>query len=298
MRISSISNQISSFPNKISKQNHAVKNNNSQSFKGIYIEDIVDLGKVALQPGTSKFLPKDFLLLNEIANEYPNQDCFITKGYSGFPKLEFRERPAEVQTFRKTLSKDFRIELNPADKDYPVVPLLLYDNDNLTRYIGMTSYISLNPSLPYTVMAGYELHKKLIEKKFEILKGIGKTDEYAYDVGDKTIMERAHKEIEDVEIAVTRYLLESAYAALTDRASAQQIYASNYPKVQSRLSEKRKYDLTTSIANRPKIDLEEIKTKKMDICKIAMENYPDVNENKDRIKALKDYMAKKGIVLG
>ncbi len=162
----------------------------------------------------------------------------------------------------------------------------------------MTSFISLNPSLPYTVMAGYELHKKLLEKKYEILKGIGKTDEYGYDVGDKTIIERAHKEIEDIEIAVTRYLMESAYAALTDKASAQQIYASNYPKVQSRLSEKRKFDLTTSIANRPKIDLEEIKTKKMDICKIAMENYPDVNENRERIKTLKSYMEKKGIVLG
>ena len=290
MKISPISSQYSlnkSFPNNKSTKN--------QSFKSIFIENKVDLGKVSEKKGLAKFLPKDYLLLNDIASLYPNQDCFIRQGYSGYPRLEYREKPPQVQMFVRTMSREYQVNMNPYEKDYPVVPLLLYENDNLNKYIGVPSYISTNPSLPYTVQAGYELHKKLIEKKYEILKGIGKTGDGRYDIGEDTLLERAHKEIEDVEIAVTRYLLECAMAALTDRASGRQIYESVYPKIQSRYEAKRKYDLTTSIADRK--DYNKKEPEHPNICKIATEKYPDKKENEERIKQIKNHLGKLGVTL-
>ncbi len=295
MNISSITNSFKSFPQKINKN---INNNTSRaktpSFKSIYVEDIVDLGDVAKSNEPPVFLPKDALLLNEIANEFPHQDCFICKGYAGLPRLEYREKPPEVQLFTKTLARDYRMEINPRDSEYPSEPLLLYGDNGLNRYIGMTSFISLNPSLPYTVKVGFELHKKLIERKNKILETIGKND--SFDLGDDTVVERAHKEIKDVEYAVTRYLMESAYAALTDVASASQIYASDYPKVQTRLDAKRKYDLITSIAKRPEFDPKSLN--EIDICELAMKNYPNKDENINRIEELKNYMTEYGIVLG
>jgi len=297
MNISSISNSIKSFPQKFNQKVNNQNNINrtkSPSFKGIYVEDIVDIGDVSKTNEPPVFLPKDALLLNEIANEFPNQDCFICKGYAGLPRLEYREKPPEVQMFSKTMARDYRTEINPRDEDYPSEPLLLYGDNGLNRYIGMTSYISLNPSLPFTVKVGYELHKRMLERKNKILEMIGKTD--SYNLGDDTVIERAHKEIKDVETAVTRYLMESAYAALTDRASASQIYASDYPKVQTRLDAKRTFDLTTSIAKRPELDPK--KLNEIDICELAMQNYPNMEENTSRIQELTDYMTKHGIVLG
>lgn len=303
MNISSISNSIKSFPQKFNQKISTKNNINSTktpSFKGIYVEDIVDIGDVSKRNEPPIFLPKDALLLNEIANEFPNQDCFICKGYAGLPRLEYREKPPEVQMFSKTMARDYRTEVNPRDEEYPSEPLLLYGDDRiygvngLNRYIGMTSYISLNPSLPFTVKVGYELHKRLLERKNAILEMIGKTD--SFDLGDDTVIERAHKEIKDVETAVTRYLMEAAYAALTDRASASQIYNSDYPKVQTRLDAKRTFDLTTSISKHPNID--EKKLNEVDICELAMQNYPNMEENIARVKELADYMTEYGIVLG
>jgi hypothetical protein len=297
MNISSITNTIKSFPQKLNQNVRRQNNVNSAqvpSFKGIYVQDIVDLGDVAKSNDPPMFLPKDALLLNEIANEFPHQDCFICKGYAGLPRLEYREKPPEVQLFSKTMAREYRTEINPRDPDYPSEPLLLYGDNGLNRYIGMTSYISLNPSLPFTVKVGFELHKKLIERKNKILEMVGKTD--SFDLGDDTVIERAHKEIKDVENAVTRYLMEAAYAALTDRASASQIYASDYPKVQTRLDAKRKYDLITSIAKRPEFD--EKRLNEVDICELAVKNYPNDDENKSRIQELANYLTEYGIVLG
>lgn len=294
MKISSISNIYNSF-----SQNKKISTNNTASkpsFKGIYVEDIVDLGSVAESNTPPRFLKKDALLLNEIAQEYPNQDCFIRKGRAGLPRLEFREKPPEVQLFTETIAKQYKTTIDPNDKDYPVEPLILYADSRLNRFIGMTSFISLNPSLPYTVKVGFELHKKLLEKKFQIMEVLGKGDNV--DLGEESLTKKAHEAIEDVETAVTRYLLEASYAALTDRASASQIYASNYPKVQSRLDAKRKLDLVTSIAKRPELDVEEMKKNKIDICELAMKNYPNMEENKKRIDELSEYMAQHGIIIG
>ena len=295
MKISSITNTISSLsPKNISNNNKA--QTTKPSFKAVYVEDIVDLGDVAVSDSPPTFLPKDALLLNEIAQEYPNQDCFIRKGYAGLPRLEYRERPPQVEVFTVGLARQYKTTIEPDDKDYPCEPLILYADENLNRFIGTTSFISLNPSLPYTVKAGYELHKKLIEKKYQIMDVVGKTKNV--NLGEETLIEKAHKAIEDVEAAVTRYLLEAAYAALTDRASAQQLYASNYPKVQSRLEAKRRYDLVTSIAKRPELDVEKMRKERIDICELAMQNYPNFEENKKRIELLTKYMAEHGIVLG
>ncbi len=294
MKISSITNTISSFPKKFINNNH--NQTAKPSFKGVYVEDIVDLGDVAETNDPPTFLPKDALLLNEIAQEYPNQDCFIRKGYAGLPRLEYREKPPQVQLFSVGLARQYKTVIEPDDKNYPCEPLILYADSRLNRFIGTTSFISLNPSLPYTVKVGYELHKKLIEKKYQIMEILGKTDKV--DLGEETLVQKAHKAIEDVEAAVTRYLLEASYAALTDRASAQQIYASNYPKVQTRLDAKRKLDLVTSIAKRPELDVEQMRKNRVDICEVAMQNYPNFEENKKRIEYLSEYMASKGIVLG
>ncbi len=293
MRISPVSNVINSF------SKNSVKNVNGQrktSFKGIYVEDIVDLGDVAEGNFPPEFLKKDALLLNEIAQEYPNQDCFIRKGYAGLPRLEYRERPPQVQMFTETIAKQYKTSIDPNDEEYPSEPLILYGDTNLNRFIGMTSFISLNPSLPYTVKVGFELHKKLLEKKYQIMEVIGKTDNI--DLGDETLIQKAHKAIEDIEIAVVRYLMESSCAALSDRASASQIYASNYPKVQSRLDAKRHLDLVTSVAKRPELDLEEIKKNKIDICDLAVKNYPNTEENKARIEELAEYMTQNGLIIG
>ena len=107
------------------------------------------------------------------------------------------------------------------------------------------------------------------------------------DFGEESLLKRAHKEIEDVESAVVRLLMESSYAALTNKATAQQIYASNYPKVQSRLSDERLVDLETSLSKQPKVEDQEGE----DICEKAMELYPNMNENKARIRQLAKYMA-------
>ncbi len=297
MNISSISNSVNSFLSLKNKNNTNKQNQKVQpSFKGIYVEDIVDLGEVAENSSLPKFLKKDALLLNEIANQYPYQDCFIRKGNVGLPRLEYRERPPEVQIFTESLAKEYKTAIDPNDEEYPVEPLLLYGDSNLNRFIGMTSYISLNPSLPYTIKVGFELHKKLLEKKYQIMEVIGKTDNL--DLGDETLIQKAHKAIEDVEMAVTRYLLEASYAALTDRATASQIYASNYPKVQTRMDAKRKLELTTSAAKFPEMDPEKIKENKIDICELAMQNYPNMEENKKRIQELSEYMFNNGIVLG
>ncbi len=268
---------------------------NKTSFKGIYIEDIVALGKASQKSTPPKFLPSDALLLNRISQEYPNQDCFIRAGYAGHPRLEYREKPPEVQIFDSTLYKRYVVAIDPYDREYPSEPLIIYDDSCLNMYIGMPSFISTNPSLAFTVKTGYELHKKLIEKKYQIKEALGKNDEL--NIGEEALIKKAHKEIEKEEAAVTRYLMESSLAALTDKASAEQIYASNFPKIQTRLDAERKFDLTTSLAKRPKIDPNEFLNNKVDICEKAMQAYPHFEENKKRIEEIADYFGENGIVL-
>ena len=119
MNISSVSNTVRSFPKKIEN------NNNNVSFKSIYIDKNTDLGRCKAGIFPARFQKKDALLLNEISQRYPNQDCFIRKGYGGRPYLEFREKPADVQVFEPTMYKQYKVEIDPNDKENPCVPLIL-----------------------------------------------------------------------------------------------------------------------------------------------------------------------------
>ena len=225
---------------------------------------------------------------------YPNQDCFIRRGYCNFPRLEFREKPAAVQVFKPTLGDRYRTEVNPANEEYPCVELLLNKDDKVAnRIIGMQNYIATNPSLAFTICAGFEVHKKFLQMKYQIMKYFGSGDEVS--LGQKDINERAYLATKDTELAVKRYLMESAFAALQDRASAEQIYSSNLPKVQTRLDSNRQLDLTTSVANRVPVFDEELLKDRIDICEVAVSMYPNSDENDARIKELEQYMITKGL---
>ena len=294
MNISTVSNTVRTFPKTISNNKNAEnKNNKNLSFKGIFVDYSVDLGRVKEDMYPARFQAKDALLLNEIAQEYPNQDCFIKAGYGKKPCLEFRERPPQVQFFETDHFKQYKVNISPDDKQYPSVPLIIHKDDDFNFLIGVPSYISTNPSLPNTIRAGFEVHKRMLEKKYQIMDVIGRTD--MVDFGGETINEKAYKAIKDVETAVTRFLIESAYAALTDRATGRQIYESDIPKIQSRLDAKRRFDLTTSVAKQPVSP--RTTDSKFDVCKFAMDHFPNHKENIDAIKNLTNYMREMGISL-
>ena len=285
MNISSIGN--------ISR-NTPVKRKKDVAFKGVYVDSLAELGVVKKDSFPARFQTKDALLLNEIANQYPNQDCFICRQkFSKRPYLEYRERPEDVQCFDSGILRQYKTIVEVDDKDYPCVPLIIHDESDLSYIIGVPSYISLNPSLAYTVKAGYEVHKKLLETKYKFLDATGKNE--SIDFGGETVMDKAYALIKDIEIAVTRYLVECSYAALSDKASAQQIYASNYPKVQGRLGLKRRLDLTTSLAKQPLPSRDN--SSKIDICEMAVKEYPNVQQNLKRIQEITEYMSKVGMTL-
>ena len=283
-----ISSNNNVFSNPVQTFNKSNKTPNV-SFGAIYVEKGIDLGMTAESRFPPRFSRRDELLLNEIAQLYPNQDCFIRKGYCCFPWLEFRERPASVQVFKASPGEKFKTEINSLDEEFPCVELLLHKDDEVAnRIIGMQNYIATNPSLAFTISAGFEVHKKFIQMKNEITKYFGSGDEV--NLGKKDINQRALDAIKDTELAVKRYLMESAFAALKDKASAEQIYASNLPKVQTRLEANRNLDLTTSVANRDRVIDEELLKDRIDICEVALSTYPDADENKQRIKELEEYM--------
>ena len=291
MKISSNSSNVSSF---LVKNNNMKNQNSNVSFGAIYVEQNIDLGRNAESRFPPQFSKRDELLLNEIAQLYPNQDCFIRRGYCNYPRLEFREKPAGVQVFKPTLGERYRMEVNPANEEFPCIELLLHKEDRVAnRIIGLQNYIATNPSLAFTISAGFEVHKKFLQMKYEIMKYFGSGDEVS--LGQKDINERAYLATRDTEIAVKRYLMESAFAALKDRASAEQIYASNLPKVQTRLDANRKLDLTTSVANRAPVIDEELLKDRMDICEVATSMYPNPDENESRIKEIEEYMVSNGL---
>lgn len=292
MNISTVSNTVRTFP-KIDKNTNNKAENNKVSFKGIFVDYSVDLGRNKEDSYPARFQPKDALLLNEISQEYPNQDCFIKKGYGCKPCLEFRERPPIVQCFEETLANQYKINVSSSDSLYPPVPLLIHPDDDSNFLIGVPSSISTNPSLPTTIRAGFEVHKKMLERKYQLLDLIGRTD--VVDLGGKSIAQRAYESIKEIETAVKRFLIESAYIALTDRASGRQIYESDIPKIQSRLDMKRRYDLTTSVAKQaiPPRRQED----RTDICELSIQQFPNHAENEDAIEKLTSYMREKGITL-
>lgn len=277
-----------------------VRNSSKPSFKGIFLEDVICLGRVSTGINRSEFQKKDALLLQEIASLYPNQDCFVMAGKDSLPCIAFREKPIGLQKFTRNIVGQNAISIDPEDSEYPIIPLIIYPDEedvderrkNLSLIFGVPSYISINPSLPYTVKVGYELHKQLLEKKYQILKVVGQNEHI--DLGASSIAEKAHESIEGVENAVTRYLLESAYIALTDRVTAGQLYASNYTKVQNTLQNKRDIDLTTPLSKQYH---ETNNPYDVDICKEAVETYPDDEENKEEINKLVDYMLENDLYL-
>ena len=287
---SNINNVFSSKNLTLNKQ----QKSNNVSFGAIYVEKGVDLGETAESRIPPRFSRRDELLLNEIAQLYPNQDCYIRKGYCNFPRLEFREKPASVQVFNATLGERYKTEVNPLDDEFPAVELLLHKDDTAAnRIIGMQNCIATNPSLAFTISAGFEVHKKFLQMKYQIKEQFGFGDDV--NLGKMDINQRALEDIKETEIAVKRYLLESALASLKDRASAEQIYSSNLPKVQTRLESNRMLDLTTSVANRlPEVGAEFLQDR-IDICDLALTKYPKLQENEARIKELEKEMIDKGM---
>jgi|GEM_PF-4146463 len=270
MKISSISNKLNFF-------SHAGKNSKAKpSFKSIFIENNVRLGDEALQSYPPVFLPKDALFLNEIAAKYPNQDCFIRSGCGKLPRLEYREKPPSVEMFYETAADYYRFDTVPDDKDYPCIPLIIHPDSDINKFIGLPSYISLNPSLLNTVRAGYELHKRIMDVKYQILDILGQND--TVDLGGKTIAEKSTDAVKDTETALIRYLLEDALDGIADRGAPKQLYASPFAKIQSRLDAQRRIELTISNPKLREIRKNEIFAGVESACRKVMKEDPDITD--------------------
>ena len=276
------------------------KHQQNVSFKSIYVEDITDIGNYKDGSFPAKFTKKDALLLHEIENEYPNQDCFIKKGYQFLPSLEFREKPIDIPFFKDSMNGLYTFGFDPNDPEYETVEMLLYKEKGKEPYkiphlnfiLGVTSEKLTNPSLQYTIKMGMECHKKVMEKKYQLLEVLGKNEEVS--LGDDSLIGKAHNAIEDYEVAALRHLLECAYIALTDKASIRKIYESNNLQIKTILENKRKFDLVTSTDKQPRIAKE---PKSEDICQQLTTTYPNTIENIERILELSKYMSEKGVTL-
>lgn len=279
MDISRATNSL--YPKKISENKM-----NNVSFKGIFIDAKVDLGPIKEKSFPPTFLKKDELILNEVSQQYPNQDCFIRRDSTGLPRLEYRERPCGVQVFQADASGHYNMSVNSIDVDYPCESLIIYPDSPLSSIIGLPSNISSNPSLPFTIKVGFELHKKLLEMKMQIMDIIGSTD--TVNFGSETIMQKAHKAIEETETAVTCYLVDCAYETFEDSDNARKAYEADYDTVQSVLDSKRKLDLITSVAKQS--DTKADTKFEKDIIEEILKTYPDMGENTDRLNSLVTYL--------
>ena len=210
MKISS----ISGFVNKFSSP----KTNKKTSFKGIYLHNDINIGQDKVRMPV-KFSREDSLILDEMSREYPYQDCFIKAGSNDkLPRLEFRERPIDIPNFTTSLTGyDYKITVDSLDKDYPTVPLILDGTNEMSNYIGKPSYSLSSPSLLYTIRMGFELHKRLLAKKKEILESMGKND----GIDNREILEMAYRDadIQHAEKAVQRHLLEQAYLSKLEKGN-------------------------------------------------------------------------------
>ncbi len=280
----------SNYTSKINRNSQDVLSKRN-SFKGIYVDYDTDIGNEKEDVYPATFKNSDAVLLNEIARRYPNQDCFICKGANGKPRLEFRERANDVQVFRTNTFNQYMIEVNPKNKENPCVPLIIHENSDINSIIGIPSRFSHNPSLTFTILLGFELNKKLIEKKYQILDVMGENE--SIDLGGETPTDKAYNGIKELEIAVTRYLVECAFAAINDTSSASGLSSFNLSKVQDDLIEKRKNNLMSGDAVVSDIDLLDGK----DVLSVIMERYPNVDENKKRIEEIAEYIRIMGISL-
>lgn len=296
MKISSVSNVYCNQQKNSNLNKKTSPTSQKPSFKSIFLEKGVYLGGAVQITNCHEFLRGDALLLNKIAQEYPNQDCFIKAGDYKIPYLEFREKPPSVSLF-SVEGDDYNIHVKANDKDYPSEPLILYRNSKLGFFIGLPSLFSTNPSLPFTVRIGYELHKKLLEKKIRIQEALGFIDKV--NIGETTMIKRAHREIEELETAVTRYLLEAAYAKMTDKNSSLESFEDKSARLEYELEAERLFDIITSATQNENKDfgIAKISKKNIDVCETIMKAYPYYEENKERIKELSDFMYENNLVL-
>lgn len=280
MKISSVSNKTA-YLNK-----HRGNNKAEPAFKSIFIEKNVRLGDEALQSSPPVFLPKDALFLNELASKYPDQDCFIRAGEGRYPRLEYRERPLEVELFYETAADYYRHDTVPDDKEYPCIPLIIHPDSDINKFIGLPSYVSLNPSLINTVRAGYELHKKIMDIKYQILDILGHND--TVDLGGKTIVEKSTDAAKETETALIRYLLEDALESLKDDSPERPLYTSPFAGIKSRLDAQRRFELTISNPKLNEMRKNEIFAEVESACRKIMKDKPDITEDefKERIYSI------------
>ena len=300
MKISPIVNNSCNVIKNNKNINTQKKHQQNVSFKNIYVEDITDIGNYREGGSPARFTKKDALLFNELASVYPNQDCFICKGNQFLPSLKFREKPIGVPIFHESKTGTYKLSIDPNAPEYETVEMLLYKEEgkeaykipNLNFILGVTSERLTNPSLHYTIKMGMECHKKIMEKKYQLLEVIGNNDEVS--LGDDSLITKAHNAIEDYEVAVLRHLIETAYLVLTDKASIRKVYESNNLQIRPILESKRKFDLVTASEMQPTMGRD---TEGEDFCKKLTELYPNTTENIVRIKELTDYMFEKNIKL-
>lgn len=282
------------------KNNNKV--NNNTSFKSIFINSSVIATRSNVGVPLHTFLPKDSIVLNKISYAYPNQDCFITRGDNDRPALLFREKPPEVTVYNDTATRERCIRFDKDDETYRAVPLILYPSDDegnkdyflnnfksINRILGLCPFNSQNPSLKYTVKIGYELHKALMEIKYQLEEAVGSCD--VIDFGGPNILDKAHKAMEELEIAVTRLLLEFAYFQFSNERPQYEIPDLSDLRVLVTLQEERKQDLRTNLFNRlNNSDPSNSDEKEADIFDYAMKEFPNIQENKERIKELSEYI--------
>lgn len=282
-----------------SPQNNVNKNTNyKQSFKAIYIDEYTDIGDVSVHDVPPVFYYEDALLINEIVALFPNQDCFIGRGYENFPVLKFREKPYDIQYYTNDEKENkYHITIDPKDSTFGEEPLILYPQDNkykerskcekLNMHIGLPSSHKMNPSLFYTLYSGYELHKKLLFKRDQILEIVGTNK--SVDFGGKNVLEKAHDEIDDAEMALVRYLCDFAYVSENPEISEGMIRHSDYSKRESYLNAKLQIDLKTSIGTRPKPPSKSedkdnlMDLKDTDLCETVIRGFPEEALNQKRL---------------
>lgn len=308
MKISSITPNIPKYnakniQNKNTKQSLHQKENNknsiyTRSFKSIYIDEYTDIGDVSVHDVPPVFYYEDALLINEIVSLFPNQDCFIGRGYENFPVLKYREKPYDIQHYTYNEDdKKYHITIDPNEPVFAEEPLILYPpddkykerskSDKLNMHIGLPSSHKMNPSLFFTLYSGYELHKKLLFKRDQIFEIVGINQRV--DFGGKNVLEKAHDEIDDTEMALVRYLCDFAYTSENPDISDNMIRHSDYAKRETYLNAKLQIDLKTSIGTRPKppeksedkdnlLDLKDI-----DLCETIIRGFPEEALNQKRL---------------
>ena len=290
--------QVCNFNNKNITNNWNGKNKakqNNVSFKSIYLENDVDLGHYKANDIPARFHQLDNMLLHEIEQEYPYQDCFIRKGFADFPRLEFREKPITIKNFEFGENGSYKITMpEETNENFELTELLLYKDresnthrrPELSTIIGLPSRYSTNPSLTYTIKMGFECHKKVMEKKYQILDIVGRNDEMS--LGDDSVITKAHKAMEETEISVLRYLCECALTTLSNKVESKKALRSTFPKIKTTLNEKRKHDLVTCVDLQKKTD----RGGTEDLCTKLVETYPNTVENIGRINEIINYLIK------